>query len=412
MYFIARRIYQNGEAGRVSASAVRIATAGVAVGILVMIISICVTVGFQSEIKTRIASLIGHIQIINTQSQYRTTYSVPIQINESLRNEIQEIPGVKTVRRFSQCPGMVKTDAEFRGIFFRGIEAVNTLSFLEQNLITGKVPSFGCGEVPSDSILLSSTMASSLQIQVGDKVHAYFFDGGLRARRFVVSGIFSTNIADFDTRMCYADIRSIQRLAGWEQDQFSGAEVILDDFNSIHSISSKISEMMYMREDAYGYYYFAPCVDELFPQIFSWLTLLDINVIAILILMICIAGVTMTSGLLIIILERTRFIGVMKAMGATNGQLRRIFLYLATMIVVRGLIYGNTIALSILFLQKLTGIIKLDPASYYLSQVPVYFPWAEIIIINIVTLIVCVSVLVVPSYIISRIQPVRSIKFE
>jgi lipoprotein-releasing system permease protein len=128
--------------------------------------------------------------------------------------------------------------------------------------------------------------------------------------------------------------------------------------------------------------------------------------------MICIAGVTMTSGLLIIILERTRFIGVMKAMGATNGQLRRTFLYLATMIVVRGLIYGNTIALSILFLQKLTGIIKLDPASYYLSQVPVYFPWAEIIIINIVTLIVCVSVLVVPSYIISRIQPVRSIKFE
>lgn len=411
MFFVAKRIYQGGEAGRASASAVRIATAGVAVGILVMIISICVTIGFQREIKGRVASLVGHIQVVNSETLYRNN-PAPIEVSDSLCREISALHGVTHVQRFALCMGMLKTEHAFRGIYFRGVDSSFDPSFLADNLVSGSVPSFGQGDAPSDSILLSASMASALQVEVGQKIYAYFFDKNLRARRFVVSGVFQTNMADFDDKMCFADVRTVQRLSGWEGDQYSGAEVILDDFSSMDTVGTKLSSMFYMKEDAYGHYYATPRVDELFPQVFSWLTLLDTNVVAILILMICVASVTMVSGLLIIILERTRFIGVMKAMGATNRQLRSVFLYLSAMIVMRGLFMGNVIALALLFIQKVTGIVALDPESYYLARVPVYFPVWGIVLVNVITLVVCVLVLIVPTHVVSRIQPARSIRFE
>lgn len=411
MFFVAKRIYQGGEAGRASASAVRIATAGVAVGILVMIISICVTIGFQREIKGRVASLVGHIQVVNSETLYRNN-PAPIEVSDSLCREISALHGVTHVQRFALCMGMLKTEHAFRGIYFRGVDSSFDPSFLADNLVSGSVPSFGQGDAPSDSILLSASMASALQVEVGQKIYAYFFDKNLRARRFVVSGVFQTNMADFDDKMCFADVRTIQRLSGWEGDQYSGAEVILDDFSSMDTVGTNLSSMFYMKEDAYGHYYATPRVDELFPQVFSWLTLLDTNVVAILILMICVASVTMVSGLLIIILERTRFIGVMKAMGATNSQLRSVFLYLSAMIVVRGLLFGNIIAFALLFIQHATGIVALDPESYYLARVPVYFPVWGIVLVNVITLVVCVLVLIVPTHVVSRIQPARSIRFE
>lgn len=411
MFFVAKRIYQGGEAGRASASAVRIATAGVAVGILVMIISICVTIGFQREIKGRVASLVGHIQVVNSETLYRNN-PAPIEVSDSLCREISALHGVTHVQRFALCMGMLKTEHAFRGIYFRGVDSSFDPSFLADNLVSGSVPSFGQGDAPSDSILLSASMASALQVEVGQKIYAYFFDKNLRARRFVVSGVFQTNMADFDDKMCFADVRTVQRLSGWEGDQYSGAEVILDDFSSMDTVGTNLSSMFYMKEDAYGHYYATPRVDELFPQVFSWLTLLDTNVVAILILMICVASVTMVSGLLIIILERTRFIGVMKAMGATNSQLRSVFLYLSAMIVVRGLLLGNIIAFALLFIQHATGIVALDPESYYLARVPVYFPVWGIVLVNVITLVVCVLVLIVPTHVVSRIQPARSIRFE
>ena len=411
MFFVAKRIYQGGEAGRASASAVRIATAGVAVGILVMIISICVTIGFQREIKGRVASLVGHIQVVNSETLYRNN-PAQIEVSDSLCREISALHGVTHVQRFALCMGMLKTEHAFRGIYFRGVDSSFDPSFLADNLVSGSVPSFGQGDAPSDSILLSASMASALQVEVGQKIYAYFFDKNLRARRFVVSGVFQTNMADFDDKMCFADVRTVQRLSGWEGDQYSGAEVILDDFSSMDTVGTNLSSMFYMKEDTYGHYYATPRVDELFPQVFSWLTLLDTNVVAILILMICVASVTMVSGLLIIILERTRFIGVMKAMGATNSQLRSVFLYLSAMIVVRGLLFGNIIAFALLFIQHATGIVALDPESYYLARVPVYFPVWGIVLVNVITLVVCVLVLIVPTHVVSRIHPARSIRFE
>lgn len=411
MFFVAKKLYDTGEAGRVSASAVRIATAGVAVGIMVMIISICVTVGFQREIKSRVASLVGHVQVLNTQSLYRT-HSTSIQITDSLMGELNRLPGVSNVHRFVLCPGMLKTENAFIGLFFRGVEAGFDKSFIAANIVSGRVPSFSSDSISNDSILVSASTASALQVRAGDRVYAYFFDNNLRARRFVVSGIFQTNMADFDSKMCFTSMRTAQQLNRWQKDQFSGGEIILKDFSHVEKVSGQVSSMLSRQQDDYGQYYSSVRVDELFPQIFSWLTLLDTNVVAILILMICVAGVTMISGLLVLILERTRFIGVMKAMGSTNSQLRRIFLYLSSMIVVRGLLLGNVLALFLMALQKWTGLVTLDPASYYISYVPVHFPWTSILIVNIVTFLVCVLSLVVPTLVISHISPAKSIRFE
>ena len=411
MFFVAKKLYDTGEAGRVSASAVRIATAGVAVGIMVMIISICVTVGFQREIKSRVASLVGHVQVLNTQSLYRT-HSTSIQITDSLMGELNRLPGVSNVHRFVLCPGMLKTENAFIGLFFRGVEAGFDKSFIAANIVSGRVPSFSSDSISNDSILVSASTASALQVRAGDRVYAYFFDNNLRARRFVVSGIFQTNMADFDSKMCFTSMRTAQQLNRWQKDQFSGGEIILKDFSHVEKVSGQVSSMLSRKQDDYGQYYSSVRVDELFAQIFSWLTLLDTNVVAILILMICVAGVTMISGLLVLILERTRFIGVMKAMGSTNSQLRRIFLYLSSMIVVRGLLLGNVLALFLMALQKWTGLVTLDPASYYISYVPVHFPWTSILIVNIVTFLVCVLSLVVPTLVISHISPAKSIRFE
>lgn len=413
MLFIANRLFRGDHTGHVSSSAIRIATAGVAVGILVMIVSICVSCGFQREIKAKVASLVGHVQVVNGQTLYRSQ-TLPIQITDSVRNAVATLPYVESVQRFALCPGMLKTEDVFRGVMFRGVDDAFDSSYLSSCLVDGHIPVFGKkgNTAASDSILLSAQLASVLGLHVGQRVYAYFFDDNLRVRRLTVSGIFQTHLSDIDSRMCYADARLTQKLAGFHTDQYSGAEIRVDDYSHVDSVSSRLASMFGTREDAYRQYYATPQVGELYPQMFSWLTLLDTNVGAILILMICVAGVTMVSGLLVIILERTRFIGIMKSMGATNGLLRRIFLYFAAMIVLRGMLWGNALALVLLLLQYSTGIVSLDPQSYYIAQVPVYFPWLGIIAVNMVTFVLCVLVLVAPTYVISRIHPARSIMFE
>ncbi len=413
MLFIAKRLFQGDRSGHVSSSAIRIATAGVAVGIFVMIISICVSSGFQREIKSKVASLVGHMQIVNEQTLYRSQ-TLPIQITDSLRDSIAVQPHVQSVQRFATCPGMLKTENSFRGIVFRGADDAFDASYLSSSLVDGQIPAFGKGEnkLATDSILISARLASALELQVGQRVYAYFFDDNLRVRRLTVAGIYQSHLSDIDSRVCYADARLTQKLAGFNRDQYSGAEIRVDDYTHVDSVSERLTSMFYCYEDAYRQGYAIPRVDDLYPQMFSWLTLLDTNVVAILILMICVAGVTMVSGLLVIILERTQFIGIMKSMGATNRFLRSIFLYFASIIVLRGLLWGNLLALILLAIQHFTGIVNLDPQSYYIAQVPVYFPWLSIVAVNVVTFVLCVSVLVVPTYVISRIHPARSIAFE
>lgn len=413
MLFIAKRLFRGDKTEHVSSSAIHIAMAGVAVGILVMIVSICVSTGFQREIKAKVAAMVGHVQIMNEQTLYRSQ-ALPIQITDSIRNKVAELPYVESVQRFALCPGMLKTESVFRGVMFRGVDKDFDASFLSACLVEGHIPAFGKEgeEISTDSILVSAPLASALDLHTGQKIYTYFFNDNLRVRRLTVAGIFQTYLSDIDTRMCYADARLTKKLAGFLPDQYSGAEIRVDDYAHVDSVSVHLASIFGMREDAYRQSYATPRVEELYPHFFSWLALLDTNVVAILILMICVAGVTMVSGLLVIILERTQFIGIMKSMGATNGLLRRIFLYFASIIVLRGLFWGNVLAFALLALQYTTGIISLDPQSYYISEVPVYFPWLGILIVNVLTFVLCVLVLIVPTYVISRIHPARSIVFE
>ena len=411
MLTIARRLYNHAGGDRISASAVRIATAGVAVGVMVMVMSLSIALGFQQEVRHKVASVAGYINVVNAKSLSGTT-SAPIQITDSLVRELRAVSRVLRVQRYALQTGMFKTSNAFRGTVLRGVGHDYDLTFIRNSIVSGHIPHFGLGESPSDSILVSSRTADALDLKTGDRVYAYFFADQLRARRYVVAGIFNTYMSDFDDNLVFADVRSVQGISHWDRDTYSGAEIILTDFSDLNQTAVQVGRIVLRLTDPNGQYYATPTVREQYPQIFSWLTLLDTNVVAILILMICVACVTMVSGLLIIILGRTQFIGIMKAMGSTNSQLRRLFLYLSAMIVIRGLLIGNTLALSLLSLQKYTSLVSLDPANYYLSTVPVSFPWTQILIVNAATFIICVLVLVLPSYIVSRIMPANSIRFE
>lgn len=411
MLSIARRLYRHAGGDRISVSAVRIATAGVAIGVMVMVMSLSIALGFQQEVRRKVASLGGYVNVINAKSMTGTT-SEPIQITDSLVRQLRAIPGVVRVQRYALQTGMFKTGTAFRGTVLRGVGREYDLTFIRNSIVSGRIPRFGEGRTPSDSILVSRRTADALELDTGDRVYAYFFADRLRARRYVVAGIFNTYMSDFDDNLVFADVRSVQGISHLPSDTYSGAEVILTDYRNLNDVAVQVGRVVLRLTDPNGQYYASPTVREMYPQIFSWLTLLDTNVTAILILMICVACVTMVSGLLIIILGRTQFIGIMKAMGATNAQLRRLFLYLSAMIVVRGIVIGNAVALTLLCLQRYTLIVRLNPADYYLSAVPVSFPWTQILIVNAVTFVICVLVLVLPSYVISKIMPANSIRFE
>lgn len=411
MLSIARRLYRHAGGDRISVSAVRIATAGVAIGVMVMVMSLSIALGFQQEVRRKVASLGGYVNVINAKSMTGTT-SEPIQITDSLVRQLRAIPGVVRVQRYALQTGMFKTGTAFRGTVLRGVGREYDLTFIRNSIVSGRIPRFGEGRTPSDSILVSRRTADALELDTGDRVYAYFFADHLRARRYVVAGIFNTYMSDFDDNLVFADVRSVQGISHLPPDTYSGAEVILTDYRNLNDVAVQVGRVVLRLTDPNGQYYASPTVREMYPQIFSWLTLLDTNVTAILILMICVACVTMVSGLLIIILGRTQFIGIMKAMGATNAQLRRLFLYLSAMIVVRGIVIGNAVALTLLCLQRYTSIVRLNPADYYLSAVPVSFPWTQILIVNAATFVICVLVLVLPSYVISKIMPANSIMFE
>ncbi len=410
-WFIARRLFaQSGRKRRVSRPAIQIATAGVALGVAVMILSVCVVLGFKSEIQGKVMGLGGHIEILNNET-LRSPEPLPVVIDDDMLAEVAAIDGVSRVERFCSKPGMLKTDAAFEGVLFKGIGSEYDTSFLSNHLIDGEVPLFS-DTTSTGQLLISKMLADRLGLSVGDRVFAYFFEKNVRARRLTVSGIYCTNLSDYDSNLVFADLAMVHSLLGWDSLQFSGAEVLISDLRRLDEVSSQIVHKVNRRQDAYGAYYTSPTVRELNPVIFNWLDLLDMDVLVILILMIAVAGFTMVSGLLIIILEHTNFIGVMKAMGASDRPLRLIFLHLASMIILRGLLVGNLLAFVIIFLQRRFALVHLDPATYYVDSVPLLVNWGYVVLINIVTLLLCMLSLLLPSYVVSRIEPVRSIRFE
>ncbi len=409
-YFIAQRLFGSKDTKKVSKSAVVIATAGVAVGLAVMIVSISVVLGFKGEISSKIVGFGSHLQIRNYQS-FLGGAQYPIGFTSEYISDLSNIEGVDKVQRFTDKEGILKTDNGFKGVLLHGVAQDYDYTFLSQNLIEGEIPLYN-DSVATQKIIISKLIADELNLRVGDRVYAYFFEESLRTRRFTVSGIYRSNLTEFDNALIYTDIYTTNKLNGWEHGQYSGVEISVDDFNQIQHLSTQIAQKVNYDHDAYGNAYCCLNIKELYPQIFSWLDLLDMNIIVILSLMIAVACFTMVSGLLIIILERTSFIGIMKALGATNLQIRNIFLHYSALILLKGLFWGNLIGLILVFVQKSTHLIHLDPTTYYVDYVPVDMNLPYIILIEVITSLLCFLAMILPCYIIANVKPVKAIKFD
>jgi len=410
--FIAKKIYNSsGKTRRVSKPAIRITTIGVAIGLAVMIVSVSVVLGFKHTIRNKVIGFGSHITVADFMS-LQNSELYPITINDSLLKALYKIQGVKHVQRFAYTQGILKTDDDFLGVTLKGVGPEFDSTFIHNNMVAGSFPKFSDNS-NQQKIILSKTIADKLKMKVGQKIFAYFVnEQGVRTRKFTVCGIYETNLKQFDSQICMTDLYTVNKLNGWEPDQYSGAELEVKDFNLLDNTAFNVLGHVKNKVDKYGSTYSSATVIEQNPQIFSWLDLMDLNVWIILALMISVAGVTMISGLLIIILERTQMIGLMKAIGARNRQIRHIFLWFATFIIGKGLIIGNVVGIGLILLQQYTGLFKLDPQTYYVSTVPVEINIPLIIALNLSTLLICVFVLIAPSYFISHINPAKSMHYE
>ena len=388
-FFIAKRIYSNdGEKRKASIPAIKVASVGVAIGLAVMIITVCVVLGFKHTIQKKISMLAGDVAVENFQS-YQTGLNFPFSISDTLINAIQSVPHVKSIEPYTSVRGILKTDKEFMGMEFRS----------------------PANPIKANSIIISQIVAATMNLKVGDKVFAYFIDESLRTRRFTVDSIYETNMSQYDKSLCFINMQTVRKLNQWDSTQVSGIHIMVDNRNYIDAVAAEVHAKI-KKTATDNVQYATRTVQEMYPGLFAWLELLDINVWIILGLMVCVAGFTMISGLLIIILERTQMIGLLKALGSRNRNVRHTFLWFAVFIIGKGMLWGNVIGLGITLLQQYTGIVKLDATSYYVDTVPMEINIPLLILLNIATLVISVLVLIVPSHLISHISPSQSMRYE
>lgn len=411
-FFIAKRIYKSGGYGKkVSRPAIRIATAGVAIGLAVMIVSVSIVFGFKHTIRDKVVGFGCHINVANFMYLHGRE-ARPVCMTDSMMKVLRSTDGVNHVQRYTMKQGILKTDNDFLGVAFKGIAQEYDTTFIHSNLISGYIPTFSDSK-NSGGLLISKIMADKLKLKSGDRVFAYFVDNGdVRVRRFTIDGIYQTNLAQFDNSLCYTDLYTTTRLNDWKSDQVSGAEITVNDFNEINTVADRLVDKVNRTTDRYGETYSSETIVDANPQIFTWLDLLDLNVWIILALMLCVAGFTAISGLLIIIPERTGMIGILKALGAGNKAIARVFLWFGAFVIGRGLLFGNIIGIGLVLLQKFTGLVKLDAATYYVSTVPVEFSIPVIVLINAGTLLISVLVLIAPSCLVATVHPAKSMRYE
>ena len=410
--FVAKRIYRSNEGGKeVSKPAICIAMWGIAVGLAVMIIAVSVVVGFKNEVRGKVVGLGSDITVtdLDSQNSYETN---PVSVNDSLMHVFRTTEGVKHVQRYSTKAGMIMTDDNFLGMVLKGVAEEYDWDFLRKHLQEGEIPAFS-DTASSNRTLISRTIANKLHIKLGDKLYTYYVNGDqVRARRLEVAGIYQTNFSMYDDLFLLTDLYTVNRLNSWKPQQVSGVELEIKDYTRKEEIKELLRDKIDMQTDSYGSTYYVQSIEEMNPQIFAWLDLLDLNVWVILILMTGVAGFTMISGLLIIILERTNMIGILKALGANNWAIRKVFLSFSVFLIGRGMLWGNLIGLTFVVIQSHFRLFKLDPATYYVDAVPVEFNFWLFLLLNVCTLIVSVVMLVGPSYLITRIHPAKSIRFE
>lgn len=409
--FIARKIHFSKQGERqATPPAIRIAMIGIALGLAVMILSVAIMIGFKKEVRNKVIGFGSHIQITNfdNNSSYQT---MPIAVSDSFLVALKERSGIRHVETFATKPGILKTETDFQGIVLKGVDRQYDWSFFQKNLKEGEVFQLDSAKRSSD-VIISRYLSDLVGLKVGDSFLTYFVEEDVRARKFHITGIYETGFADYDKLFVIADIRQVKRLNGWSDDQVSGVELLVDDYGQVDSLAEDLYFELMDKQDREGNTYYVRSIKELNPMIFSWLEVLDINVVVILVLMLAVAGFTMISGLLIIILERTNMIGILKALGENNRSIRKIFLYVSFFLIGKGMLWGNVIGISLCLLQSYTHLIKLDSSIYYLDAVPVDLNVVSLALLNIGTLLVSMLMMLGPSYLITRISPAKSIRFE
>lgn len=410
--FIAKRLYkgEKKDKKRVSSPAVSIAVAGITLGLVVMLLSVFIVIGFKKEIRGKVIGFGSHIQITSFEDNNSYEFS-PIAVSDSLLNKLEMNPNVKHVQPYIIKPGIIKTDEDFQGIVLKGINKNYDWEFFKKNMVEGHIINVEDTSGVNQAII-SKDIANKLLLKLGDKFTTYFIQDPVRARRFEITGIYQTNFEDYDKIYILTDMNMLSKLNNWDDDMVSGLEVLVKDYNNLDIAAQDIFFDMAVYRDRLGQTLYTRSIKDINPIIFNWLDLLDMNVWIIITLMLIVSGFTMISGLLIIILERTNMIGILKAIGARDLNIRKIFLYLSSFLIMKGLFWGNIIALAISFAQERFHTIKLNPEVYYTDYVPIYFNFWIILIINLGTLLISLLMMIGPSYLISKISPSKSIKFE
>lgn len=408
--FIAKRLANSKNKQNLSVPFVRISTIAVALSLAVMIVAVAIITGFKEQIREKTIGFGSHIQIVNfdSNSSFETN---PIESKQDFIPDIRKIKDVKHIQVFAIKPGIIKTDTEIQGVVLKGMSNDFDWTFFSKVLIEGEILSLP-DSVPDNGAIISKTTAKRLQLKVGDTFDMFFVQEPPRARRFTVKGIYDTQMAEFDKLFVLADIRHIQRLNGWSPSQVTGFEVLVDNFDRLDYITLDIDDVVAFQFMEDGSRLRTQSIKDKYPQIFDWLGLQDLNVIILLILMLAVAGINMISGLLIIVLERTNMIGILKALGAENGLVRRIFIIQSGHIILRGLFWGNLVGLTLAFIQLKFEIVKLDEVNYYLSSVPINIKFVHVLLLNAGTFAVTLFMLLVPSMVVSRISPEKTIKYE
>lgn len=410
--FIAKRIYADkAEDGkRFSRPAIRIAMLGVAIGLAVMIVSLGVVLGFKHEVSAKVIGFGSHIQVVSlTQNQ---NYEVmPVLTNDTLIGKVKKVKGVDHIQKFATKLGILKTEDDFCGLTFKGVGEDYDLSFFKSSLVEGEVPEFSSKE-SSNQIIISKKIASNLNVKVGDKLFAYFMgEDAMRARKMTIAGIFATNMNDYDVNYAITDIRTVRKLNSWEDEMSSGLEITVKDFEQVEGISDKL-QFLHKQQDRNGVTYGVFSIKELAAHTFSWLSVLDMNVLMILILMIMVSAFTVVSGLLIIMLERINMIGTLKVLGSTNKSIRNIFVNFSIMLVGKGMLFGNIAGLALCWIQQQFRVVSLDATVYYIDSVPIQFNWIMIAAVNILTLLISIIVIWGSSHLISIGKPAATIRYE
>lgn len=407
-FFIARRIIASKDyKSSISAPIIKIAITAIALGIIMMLISIATGVGLQKKIREKVSAFNGDIIITNFDTNFSNDSQNPISKNQDFYPTFKNIDGIKHVQVSASKGGVIRTETDFEGVVVKGVGNDYNWEYFKDYLTEGKLPNFK-DDLNSD-ILISEYLANRLHLKLGDKVTTFFLNDEVsktpRSRGFDIVGIYNSGFQQFDEQFIITDIRHIQRLNKWEEDQIGAFEVFVNNFDEIIPIGQEVYNETGSTLDT-------QTIRDKYASIFEWLDLFDFNIIMIIGIMILVAGINMITALLVLILERTQMIGILKALGSSNWSVRKVFLYNAMYLIGVGLFWGNLIGIGLLLVQKYGKVFKLNPDTYYVNEAPVYLHWDYILILNTGTFLLCLLMLLIPSFIIAKISPVKAIRFE